>query len=220
MILSLDGKAGGPENMAADLALMDGVEQEGILARLYDWDGVWVTLGKFQRPERALLRPDETKWVMRPTGGKAVLHGHDITLGLAASFASLGLGPAESRSLGKVYNAVIRPIVAALNDCGAPAALGEDTPFVGSRGRTADCFAHVAPMDIVHPESGAKVMGAALRLSHNAVLVQASIPVRPPLVEPSLIFDSPHEPAWSEGVEPGALLAALERRLSVFSASK
>jgi lipoate-protein ligase A len=133
---------------------------------------------------------------MRPTGGKAVLHGHDITVGLALPLELIatqtGL-PVErlSRSVKTVYRFVARPLMAALNESGLNVALGEETEL-GARGpRSTDCFAHVSPNDIVDVESGVKVCGCALRLTASAVLVQASIPCGRPLLDPAKLFDVP-----------------------------
>jgi lipoate-protein ligase A len=183
--------------------------------RVYTWDGPWVSLGRFQQPRRALLRPEDTLWVMRPTGGKSVLHGHDLTVGLALPLALLGL--ADSRRVAPAYRAVIGPIVRAMRSLGAEAVLGEETQLMTGSLPTSDCFAHVSPNDVVHPVSGQKLVGCALRITDRAVLVQASIPSGPPLVEPGSVFDSPHLAAWTPGLDPRrlhqALLSELDRTL-------
>jgi len=171
--------------MRRDLALLGRAESGQIGWRVYGWEGLWVTLGRFQSPERDLVDPLSTKWVLRPTGGKAVLHGHDVTIGLAAPLAQLD---ADSRSIKSVYRVVIAPIVAALRACGVPAGLAEETRFSNSGPRTADCFAFSSSNDIVDAETGRKLCGCALRLTHSAVLVQASIPNGLPLVDPASVI--------------------------------
>lgn len=180
--------------------------------RVYSWDGPWVSLGRFQQPRRALLRPDEALWVMRPTGGKAVLHGHDLTVGLALPLAFLGLP--DSRKVAPVYRAIIGPIVRAMRSLGAEAALGEETNLLTGILPTSDCFAHISPNDIVHPGTGQKLVGCALRIRDRAVLVQASIPAGPPLVDPGAMFDSPHLAAWTPGLDPEGLHQALLSELN------
>ena len=182
----------GHTNMARDAVLLERAERGGAYARVYTWDGAWVSLGRFQRPEKALRDPTAIDWVMRPTGGKAVLHGHDVTVGMAVPLFALGIAESDSRRVATVYRAVVRPLVEALTAAGLPATLAEETPFVRSAGQTADCFAHVSPNDIVDPDTGQKVCGCALRVTPGAVLVQASVPVRRPLVQPDAVFDSPH----------------------------
>lgn len=198
----------GPLNMGRDLEMLALAEAGRPAGRLYDWSAPWVTLGRFQHPQRALLPAAPTPWIMRTTGGKAVLHGHDLTLGFALPLAPLGL---QERRLTAVYRAVIGPLIEALVASGRPAALGETTPFVRSGGHTADCFAHVAPNDVVDPATGAKVCGVALRVTSEAVLVQASLPVRAPAVDPAEVFASPWVPGSLVEVDPERLRAELER---------
>ncbi len=121
---------------------------------------------------------------MRPTGGKAVLHGHDVTVGLAAPIALLG----AERRLKPVYRAVVEPIAAALRVCGVRARLAEDTRYAGSGVRSADCFAFSSANDVIDEDTGQKVCGCALKLTEKAVLLQASIPNGAPLVDPARVI--------------------------------
>ena len=94
------------------------------------------------------------------------------------------------------------------------AALGAD--LIGESGaapRSADCFATVSPNDIVHPATGQKVCGCAMRLTDRAVLVQASIPAGPPMVDPALIYLNPAPVSWID-VDPERLAMALEAKLN------
>src|SRR5579862_8679410 len=88
---SHDGMLDGMTNMVKDTELLTGAEAGAAGCRVYGWDGPWVSLGRFQSPKRDLLSPENTHWVTRPTGGKAVLHGHDVTVGLAVPLDTLGL---------------------------------------------------------------------------------------------------------------------------------
>jgi lipoate-protein ligase A len=188
---TVDPSLDGHENMRRDSALLDRAEEGVASCRVYSWTGPWVSLGRFQNATRDLMDPDLIPWVMRPTGGKAVLHGHDITVGLAMP---LDLVPASEgpRSLQRAYRFAIRPLVEALRACGVPAAMGEDTSFIRSGLSSADCFVGNSPNDVVHEQTGLKVCGCALRFTRQALLLQASIPIGPPLVEPALLFQEPH----------------------------
>lgn len=174
--------------MARDTELLELAERGESAARVYSWDGAWVSLGRFQHPEKALLHPERINWVVRPTGGKAVLHGHDVTVGLALSLRDIGIGETEARRISVVYRRAIGPLVEALSRAGVSAELAEDTEFVRNAGHSADCFKYVLPNDIVDPSTGKKVCGCALRLTDRAVLVQASIPNGTPLVPPETVF--------------------------------
>lgn len=200
MGVSLELGISGPENMGRDAALLAEAEAGRCRVRVYTWDGPWVSLGMFQSPERDLKPRCPAPWVMRPTGGKAVLHGHDVTIGAAWPLGWVRnrliaqnepVPPSLSRSVRSVYRTTARPIIKALRACGVPAALGDATRFVGRGPRTADCFAHVSPNDIVDERTGVKVCGCALRITDRAVLVQASIPAGKPLVDPADVYERP-----------------------------
>lgn len=200
--------------MAADEALLEEAERGGFSARVYGWDALWVTLGRFQDAERDLVAPDAQPWIVRPTGGKAVLHGHDATVSLAAPLERLG---ADARSIRAVYRTLAAPLVAALREAGLPALLADGTPHAGRGSRTADCFAFNSPNDIVHEATGKKVCGCALRLTSSAVLLQASIPARPPRVPPESVIRGA-TPIEIYPWQPDRLPHALESALAIFGA--
>lgn len=123
--------------MALDRALLDAAEKDGKIGwRVYGWDGPWLTMGMNQDPAADLLPTNPVPWVMRPTGGKAVLHGHDVTVGLAAPLVAIwtlddsGDGVAHNRSVRAAYRWVTRPIIEALNACGLPCDLAENVAGV------------------------------------------------------------------------------------------
>jgi lipoate-protein ligase A len=199
--------------MSADAALLDRVGEEEIFVRLYCWSGPWITLGRFQRPERALVDQHSVPFVRRPTGGKAVVHGHDATVAIAVGLRRLGT---TARDIRTIYRSLVSPLARALTDAGLPAILAESTPFsrVGDEG-SGDCFAFRSPNDVVDPVSGAKVCGCALRVSGRAALLQASIPVHPPLIQPERVLRGalpmPIPPKWN----PERLPDALQERLQL-----
>lgn len=163
--------------MALDAALLQAAEGGTVGWRVYGWDGPWVSLGRFQRPGRALGEGWD-RWCVRPTGGRAVLHGHDVTF----SFALPHDG--DCRQVKALYRRLIAPLVEALNECGLGCRLAETTRYVGRGKESEDCFAFRSPNDVVCPDTGAKVCGCALRIAEHGALLQASIPVRLPLVAP------------------------------------
>lgn len=176
--------------MAADARLLEDAEAGRWSARLYTWSTPWVTLGRFQDPGRDLLRPCPIPWVSRPTGGRAVLHGHDLTVGLAAPLVDL-VDQSARRSVRAIYRAVTEPLIEALRAVGIPACLGEQLASAGVSapwGPSADCFAYTAPNDIVDQRSGRKVCGCAMRVTEAAALIQVSIPVRDAIVDPASVF--------------------------------
>lgn len=189
----VDPASDGFFNMRADEALLEAAESGVSGCRVYSWRSVWITLGKFQDPKRDLAPDCPIPWITRPTGGKAVLHGHDWTVGFAMPLPLLAetadVDPdALARSLKHVYRLMAAPLIQALRRSGLPAILGEDTRFVGKGPRVADCFAHVSANDIVHEHTGKKVCGCALKLTRSAVLVQASIPKALPSIDPARVI--------------------------------
>lgn len=193
------GAADGEHNMALDRSLVG----ERVAVRVYEWSRPWVTLGRYQDAESSLLPGCGVPWTRRPTGGKAVLHGHDLTVAVF-----LPAVPGEL-SVKRAYRVVIQPIVAALQQVGVRAALGEQTAFITRGLRTADCFRHVSPNDVVDPVTGRKLVGCALRLDSAGVLAQCSIPMRTPLVPPEQVFSEPHRVGGvPEGVTDVATLRA------------
>jgi lipoate-protein ligase A len=184
--VALELAVDGIENMRRDVALLDEAEAGKPGARVYTWDGPWMSLGRFQRVDEAQTVPT----VVRPTGGKAVPHGSDVTVSLAIPLTDLGL---NSRAVKEAYRQLAKPIIAAMRACGTLAVLAERTRFSGRGQRTFDCFAFNSPNDIVDERTGKKICGCALRLTDAAVLLQASIP------EPNF--------------EAGAFAAAFQRAL-------
>ncbi|MBL1151435.1 MAG: hypothetical protein HND43_01665 [Armatimonadetes bacterium] len=196
-----DGVHGGPENMERDRALLLELSRWGVAARVYGWAAPWVSLGRFQNPHRDLKADCCVPWVLRPTGGKAVLHGHDVTVGLAARLDWVE-SISGSRGLRASYRLLARRLAGALTNCGLAAILAEDralgTSIGGGAPNIADCFAATSPNDITDPFTGLKVCGCALRLTQDAVLLQASIPSGPPRVDPALVFEGPTTSYFSE----------------------
>lgn len=207
----VDGPSSGPKNMARDERLWEAAESGIAGARIYTWEGPWVTLGRFQSPKRALAPGTDVPWINRPTGGRAVLHGHDVTVGLAVPLAALGVPPGRERSLKCVYRAVTGPLLEALRACGLSAQMAEDVDRRRLETGSADCFASAYGLDIVGSD-GQKVCGCALRIGPTACLLQASVPARPPLVDPATVFLQPALPHWTS-LRPDDLASTLERAL-------
>ncbi|HUV04203.1 MAG TPA: lipoate--protein ligase family protein, partial [Armatimonadota bacterium] len=86
----MDGNRAAAFNMAADEAILracaDGVVRPTL--RLYSWQRPAISVGLFQSIERSRIdiqycHDAGIELVRRPTGGRAVLHGHDLTFSIA-----------------------------------------------------------------------------------------------------------------------------------------
>jgi len=90
-------------NMAEDRRLLDScVQHDAVVLRLYSWDPPAVSLGCMQNPEQTLdldsLRVAGFGWIVRPTGGRAILHHDDLTYCIVfpKRVAAMGSTVAES----------------------------------------------------------------------------------------------------------------------------
>lgn len=205
--------------MALDSDALDAASRGVCTARIYLWDGPWVTLGMSQKAEEALdldaCSRLGVRWVVRPTGGRAVLHGADVTFSLACPLSEVGGAPRNVRA---AYRALAPLIVEALNRAGVRASLGERSPSLGPPNyRGVDCFRSLSTSDVADAESGSKLAGTALRIRGDCVLLQASIPTGPYLVPPETIYRGVTGTTWlrsyprEDGVIAG-LIAVLEER--------
>jgi lipoate-protein ligase A len=108
--------------------------------------------------------------VRRATGGRAVLHGGDLTYGIAAPEALL---PPGLRATYELVGAALRSALVAL---GVDARSTSGAAVVPSRG-TFDCFSELAGDEL--RVEGRKLVGSAQRRARGGVLQHGSIRVFP-----------------------------------------
>lgn len=180
-LLLLNETAGAALNMAVDEALLIRAASTGDrIMRIYSWTGPSLTLGRFQRPDDGVNRRACARLglpvVRRITGGRAVIHGWDVTVSIAAPLSALGaVKPGKPRAR-DVYRQVNGILSAALS------AVGVSTRASGSEGgrpSAGDCFATMTAADLADAGTGAKALGGALCIRDACFLLQASIPVAP-----------------------------------------
>lgn len=162
--------------------------------RIYQWRSPAITYGIHQRLPDSLVREAQRLGIplfRRPTGGKAVLHGHDLTL-------TLVWRPQVERPYpSAVYRSILPAFLSAFRRLGIPASIGSEKAGAPSSLAEAnqdggDCFARATPADVVHAETGIKLMGCALRVLPEATLLQASIPLTMPAVPVERLFGHAH----------------------------
>jgi lipoyl(octanoyl) transferase len=159
----------GYANMAIDLALLDRAEQYGeSWLRLYQWQPHCLSLG---RHEPATRRYDVERIqalgldvVRRPTGGRAVWHGPELTYAVTAPAERLG-------SLQAAYHEIHSMLAEALRHLGAAAILappGRALPLDAG-----GCFSQAVGGEVM--VGSQKVVGSAQLRRGGALLQHGSV---------------------------------------------
>jgi lipoate-protein ligase A len=161
-------------NMAVDAAVLERFLEGDALPviRIYRWKNSAVTIGKAQDFEEARRIYYDKPCIRRPTGGKAVLHGDDLTITVVASNKDLLINSASHGVLAS-FRMVIDGIIGAIESQGGKSRFGNSS----APGRHSDpnCFALSSRCDLVDERTGLKVMGSAQLRRKGAVLQQMSL---------------------------------------------
>ena len=196
--LLVDGPRDGPTNMAVDEALARGCAEGWAppTLRLYRWSVPTVSLGYNQAAHGAVdlaaCGRRGVGVVRRVTGGRALLHQHELTYSLALPT------PAGHRGVLTDYRWISRCLLLAVQRLGVPATI--------SRGQTPQeagglCFLSTSRYELT--VGGRKLIGSAQRRFDKALLQHGSL-----LIEMD-------RPAW-EAVFPRG--GDLERRATTLQA--
>jgi len=196
-------------NMAVDEALLTYGGRDPVL-RLYEWQAPAVTIGRFQDAQKSLnadrIRELDLPVVRRPTGGRAVYHGADLTYSLVFPTELAG-----GRSVRESYTQLSMIFVEALRGQGIVLKQGERA--APGRESAADCFALSAAPD--HTLDGRKVIGSAQLRRGSSVLQQGSIRLWPMTVPEGLIRGvHPHRSDLATDATPSEVGEALTNALS------
>ncbi len=162
----------GEVNMDLDRKLLAACEanpEYGFL-RFYTWTRPTLSMGRLEPEDavdKAATERDGVVIVKRPTGGRVVLHGDDLTYTVVV--------PRPVRSgLQETYNLISEILVDGLSSMGAVLDIER-----GKTGRSRmvqrPCFASVSRYEVTH--AGRKVVGSAQRVGERAVLQHGSIPL-------------------------------------------
>ncbi len=163
-------------NMDADAALLSELcqgRQSLPVIRLYQWDRPSVSIGRLQSEQPVQRLHPDLPCVRRPTGGRAVLHGEDLTITVAAQTGWLPDG--AGRTVLSSYRLLMDGLVEALVEAGHETRFGNEKP-VGSRG-SLHCFDLAAGCDLIDVGSGRKLVGSAQRREGGVLLQQMSLPL-------------------------------------------
>lgn len=212
-----DGAGDAAWNMAVDEAILDAViaGEQPPTVRFYGWANPSVSLGRFQRAERVLNMPlcgqREIPVVRRLTGGKAVLHGHDLTLCVVAPVRLF----APAHRVLDVHLRLVRALArgfAMLGILTRPVSL---TDVRMLRETHANCFEHALPGDLTTPE-GIKLVGGAQYRRADVVMEQMSIPIAPMPESLRDVLQPWKEPAETPlvGTSPEDLVAVIQEGIA------
>ncbi len=152
--------------------------------RLYDWTKSSVSIGAFQKIsdiDAEYCIAHGIPVVRRPTGGRAILHGDEITL----SFSSTCEKP-FSRDLMDTYRLLGGAFCEFFRRLGLNAEMLERRKHSSARSRNPLCFASLSPGELRC--KGRKVMGAAQRRWSDGFLQQVTIPLTPDLETAIRVF--------------------------------
>ncbi len=151
----------GAYNMAADDVLLDAAATQGLASlRFYGWTPATVSLGYFQ--PAVVLREEKTlqqlPWVRRPSGGKTLVHHHELTYALTLP---PGFQPGW---MVRMHQRVILPALERLGLAGKIGVVDKETAAAGEF----LCFKQETLGDLSC--AGHKVVGSAQRKHRKALL--------------------------------------------------
>lgn len=165
-----EGDRAGAANMSRDLEMLASTGEDGVARlRLYGWRRPTLSLGYGQdaaKFDAARLRSLGVDLVRRPTGGRAVLHQHEVTYAFTALQKDL-TGDVRSS-----YLRIAQALIAALLALGVPVDLAGDP---GSSQDDANCFAQPSWYEI--EAGGRKLLGSAQVRRQGVVLQHGALPL-------------------------------------------
>lgn len=189
--------------MARDEALLE--ERSLPTLRFYRWARPTLSLGYFQAAGELPLdavRARGGEVVRRSSGGKAILHEHELTYALCApESGALGGGPAAAmRALHEALAAELT------RQAGSEVGLRREAAMHSDRRGSAWCFEDSSPLDLAL--DGRKLLGSAARRRQGWILFHGSLVLKPPAETPG-VAALPQEP------DRDALAAALSAALDL-----
>jgi lipoate-protein ligase A len=151
------------EQMAVDLALLDDVAAgETPALRLYTWRGPALSLGRFQPDtdvDTVACARLGVEVVRRPTGGRALLHGGDLTY--AAVFPR---PPGPGGAVDALYSRLAAALSSGLGCLGVTTAVGRGDGDVGPA-----CFSAARGADL---RAGDRKLCGSAQLQRDGVVLQ------------------------------------------------
>ncbi len=177
----ISGKKDGAYNMALDMAMAEAAADEKIppTLRLYGWNPPAISMGYHQRKtdvDFEKCRELGLDVVLRPTGGRAILHDNELTYAVVLPPVSRYFTP----DIHGVYKVISKSLVAGLQELNIPVEFErtEKTPKDFNRGEFGSlCYASSIQNEI--RVGNKKLVGSAQRRIRGAVLQHGSILIGP-----------------------------------------
>lgn len=204
------GDGPGAWHMAVDVALLESVRdgRSGPILRFYRWTPACVTLGKFQ-PAEGNVQLDNCarlgiEVAKRPTGGRAIMHDHEVTFSIIISEDDL---PAAGINIMDSYRVLGAALTAGLQRLGLDAELVDrhaqsratDSGMMSASSNPA-CFAAKARCDIM--VQNRKIIGCAQLRRQGVILQQNSLPLTVNYPQWSKVF---YRADWQAVASSGAI---------------
>ncbi|MBC8369722.1 MAG: lipoate--protein ligase family protein [Planctomycetes bacterium] len=179
--LIVDGALPGAVNMGRDEALL---ELQGVpTLRFYRWLNPTLSLGYFQRASDLDIdaaRQRGCDVVRRSTGGKAILHEHELTYSLCApEVGALSGGPAAAMTA--IHDALAGELS---SQSKADVFIRHQSVLQSDVKDSAWCFEDSSPLDICL--DGKKLLGSAARRKNNWILFHGSLVLNTPRETPHI----------------------------------
>jgi lipoate-protein ligase A len=169
--------ASGTWNMAVDDALLERInEDDGLsILRLYAWEPACLSIGYAQpisEINTAKLRELNWNLVRRPTGGRAILHNHELTY----SVISKNDNPHLRGSILESYQRLSKALLQALQILGVNAnSFKKLKDSTHGNDHNPVCFE--VPSNYEITAAGKKIIGSAQARRRNGILQHGSLPL-------------------------------------------
>ncbi|MBU8594779.1 lipoate--protein ligase family protein [Shouchella clausii] len=176
----IDSKKQGPAyNMALDEALLNWHSEGKIppTIRFYGWEPATLSIGYFQRVAKEIrmeaVREKQLGFVRRPTGGRGVLHEHELTYSVIVSEAH----PAMPKTVTEAYRVISTGLLEGFKALGLNAYFAvpdsEKEREALKNPRSAVCFDAPSYYELV--VEGKKIAGSAQTRQKGVILQHGSI---------------------------------------------
>lgn len=176
----IDSGNGSPSfNMALDEALLDwhSVSKIPPTIRFYGWDPATISIGYFQKVEKEInmeaVKEHKLGFVRRPTGGRGVLHEHELTYSVIVSEDY----PDMPKTVTEAYRVISEGILKGFHHLGLEAYFAvpktQDERDSLKNPRSAVCFDAPSWYELV--VEGRKVAGSAQTRQKGVILQHGSI---------------------------------------------